>query len=198
MSDAKKSMMREKGLREIDLQMERLRRSIGSVASFLGRQLIDASRQKAIRQLDIVLECAVQCDCRPLNEIVDEYLPAFKKNDVYAVYYNHNHHCYGALQDIMKEWFSFRIAAKGELCRGEDITYSGLVRERFATSEEARCVLGKELEAGAKAVRLVEGNHGLLKLPFGLAAHKVIDYMREELDVSLRRLSEEIDRIYSS
>jgi hypothetical protein len=98
----------------------------------------------------------------------------------------------------MKEWFSFRIAAKGELYRGQEITYDGLVRERFATSEEARSVLGKELEAGAKAVRLVECNHGLLKLPFGLAAHKVINYMKEELDVSLYRLSEEIDKIYST
>jgi hypothetical protein len=196
--DAKKSMLREKGIQEIDLQMERLVKALGPVAALMGGQQIDDSRRLAIRQLDIVLDCAVQYGSRPLNEIVDEHMAAFKKNDMYADYYDRDHHRYGKLQDIMAEWFSSRITAMGELYRGEKTTYDDLVRERFPAKEAARSVLGKELAAGTKAVRLVEENPGLLKLPFGTNVHTVVDYMKEELEISFYRLFGEIDRIYSS
>lgn len=172
--DVKKSNLREKGLFEINLQMERLRKSIGPAALFLGRKLIEGAQQAAIRQLDIVLDCAAKYSTRPLIEIVDENIRAFLKNDMYAVWCNLNHPCCCTLQEIMKEWFAARIMAHRVLFQGQGATYAELVRSRFPEIETASAVLCKEFESGAKAVSLLESNPDLLKPPMGIGTHKVI------------------------
>ncbi len=195
---APKRIIKEKEISEIDLQWERVRKATGSVAYLQFKHLIVTTRADAIRQLDIVLGCAMQAGARSSEELAGKNMAAYEEHDLYAAFCNHNHHRYGDLMKILARCFTARITAMRELLSGQGKNYDELVRNRFATKKEALSVLRKELEERALSVYLVEENTDLLKLPFGIGAPKAIDSLQDHLGFSACRLSEELDRIYSA
>lgn len=195
--DRNKNLLKEKGVREIESRMERLREAAPSFLNLFGTKLVEESSRIAVQQLEIVLDCATKYGQLPLIEIVHESIDEYIQNDLSYKYHNKTHSLYRDLQDILSKWFRSRIAAFGELLKSQGDNYDELIKERFGTRDEAEKILEKEIEAATKAIRLIEANPKLLKLPFGVRLQWVIDILKKELKYSQQQLSEDMDRIYS-
>ena len=195
--DRNKNLLKEKGVREIELRMERLLEAAPSFLNLFGTKLVEESSRIAVQQLEIVLDCATQYGQQSLIEIVHESIDEYIQNDLSYKYHNKTHPLYRDLQDILSKWFRSRIVAFGEILKGKENTYDELIKARFGIRDEAEKILKKEIEAATQAIRLIEANPKLLKLPFGVRLQWVIDILKKELKYSQQQLSEDMDRIYS-
>lgn len=190
-----KALLKERGILEIDLRIERLNRTMHTF-SFFGTQLVNEYRRMALNQLEIVLNCASQYGQRSLIEITNKYLNDYIKSDFSSKYYNTEHPNYHDIHNVLIKWFKSRVIMFGELLKGEGNSYDKLVRACFDTRDEARTILVKEIKAATQAMRLIESNPRLLRMPFGIGAQWVIELFKKELLCSQQLLSEDLNRIY--
>ena len=196
--EIKASALREKGLCEVDGQIKQLRKAIGPAVFMLAKHLVNKMRAHAIRQLEIVLDCALMDGERSPMDLVEEYRSVYEAEEILAEFHRPNQPDHVGLKDTIGRCFEARITAMRSLLSGHGETYEQLVLSRFATKENAMIVLKKEFEENAKVIGILEENPKLFKLPFGLSNRSAIDALRDYFEFSLSRLSNDLDGIYDT
>ena len=109
-----KALLKERGILEIDLRIERLNKTMHPF-SFFGTQLVNEYHRMALNQFEIVLNCASQYGQRSLIEMTNEYINDYIKSDFSNKYYNNEHPDYHDIHTILIKWFKSRVIMFGEL-----------------------------------------------------------------------------------
>jgi hypothetical protein len=196
--ETKRSALKERGMHEIDFQINQLKEAIGPVAYAMAQHLIKKVKANALSQLEMVLDCAMKDGGRSAKQLVEENLSFYEAHELFSAFYNRKHPRYDDLKIVIARCFEARITAMRELFSGNGNDYDSLVRSRFAAKEDALFVLKKEFAENTKALRIFEENPKLLELPFGIKTRHAIDSFENYLGFSLCRLSENLDKIYTS
>jgi len=152
-------------------------------------------REKAINQIDIVLDCAVKYREDNLEELIEENFESYITNDQSFHRCKKQHKAYPVIQGIMKDVFKHRIQPAHRLLASEGTSYEQLTKSAFAEKEDALKNLQQELEFSYKVLEVITQNKSVIKLP-SFVREPIIKIMKLGQTYAKERLTYRIDEIY--
>lgn len=154
-------------------------------------------RDKAINQIDIVLECAMKYNPKGFNldVLVEEKIEDYLLNDQSFHRCKKNHKKYPVIEGIMKELFKSRIEPAYRLLSSSGICYEELTQNAFTEKQAALANLQRELEFSYQVLDVVKKNKSVMKLP-SFIRNGVIRIMELGQQYAKERLTERIDEIF--
>jgi len=152
-------------------------------------------RDKAINQIDIVLDCAVKYRKDNLDQLIEENFEAYITNDQSFHRCKKQHKAYPIIQNIMKDVFRHRITPANRLLFSEGTCYEELTQNAFTAKEDALQNLQQELEFSYKVLEVITQNKSVIKLP-SFVRGPIIKIMKLGQEYAKERLTHRIDEIY--
>jgi hypothetical protein len=152
-------------------------------------------RDKAINQIDIILDCAMKYRGENLEELIEENFDAYISNDQSFHHCKKQHKAYPAIEGIMKEVFKHRIEPAHRLLTSDGTCYEELTQNAFAAKEGALENLQKELEYVCQVLEVIKHNKGVMKIP-SFVREPMIKIMVLGHEYARERLTHRIDEIY--
>ncbi len=152
-------------------------------------------RDKAINQIDIVLDCAMKYRNGNLDELIEENFEAYILNDQSFHRCKKQHKAYPAIEGIMKEVFKHRIEPARRLLTSEGTCYEELTQNAFTAKEGALENLQKELDFVYQVLDVIKRNKGVMKIP-SFVREPIIKIMWLGHEYARERMTQRIDEIY--
>ena len=152
-------------------------------------------RDKAINQIDIVLECAMKYDGTNLDTLVEEHIEDYMLNDQAFHRCKKNHKSYPVIEGIMRELFKSRIKPAYRLLTSSGNCYEELTQNAFAKKQDALDNLQRELEFSYEVLGVVKENKKVMKFP-SFVRNGIIRIMELGQKYAKERLTARIEEIY--
>ncbi len=152
-------------------------------------------RDKAINQIDIILECAMKYDGNNIDALVDEHIVDYMLNDQSFHRCRKNHKAYPIIEGIMKDLFRSRIKPARRLLTSSGTCYEELTKNAYAKKQDALDNLQRELEFSYEVIGVVKENKNVMKLP-SFVRNGIIRIMELGQIYAKERLTERINEIY--
>jgi hypothetical protein len=188
----------DEGLRYVDYRISRLYGGIfGKIVNpviyqiyaFLGKKEI---RRRALRQIDILIECASIYKSKNDGKVLDEYLDEYLENDESWVRRKWDD---PKLREILREVFKMRVESLSMVLVARGDTYDALIRDAFPDRGKAQEWLSKQLLFVREMVSLAE--EGKIEIP-PLIRTEILSLIRATYNYAERRLQEELQLIYGN
>ena len=154
-------------------------------------------REKAIGQIDIVLECAMKYDPNGSNlaDLVEENFEEYLINDQAFHRCKKNHKTYPAIEGIMKDLFKSRIKPAHRLISSTGTCYAELTTNAFPEKQDALDNLQRELNFSYEVIGIVKENKSVMKIP-SFIRDGIIRIMELGQQYAKERLTQRIDEIF--
>ncbi|MHA1267287.1 MAG: hypothetical protein ACTSRS_18765 [Candidatus Helarchaeota archaeon] len=152
-------------------------------------------RDKAINQIDIVLECSMKYDGTNLEELIEEYIDDYMCNDQSFHRCKKNHKAYPKIEHLMKELFKSRIEPSYRMLMSSGSCYEELTQNAYTSKEDALAFLQKELEFSYQVLDVVKENKSVMKIP-SFIRNGILRIMEMAQQYAKNRLTERINEIY--
>ncbi len=152
-------------------------------------------RDKTIRQIDVVLDCAMKFNGSNLDGLIEEHFEDYMLNDQSFHRCKKNHKAYPVIEGIMKDLFKSRIGPAHKLIISQGTCYEELTRIAFTEKQAAMDNLQRELEFSYKVLGVIKENKKVVKLP-SFVRQPIIRIMELGQKYAKERLSQRIDEIY--
>ncbi|MDD1777305.1 MAG: hypothetical protein LUQ65_03980 [Candidatus Helarchaeota archaeon] len=201
-------IVKEEMVREMDMGLDHIQVTLGRMYGGISGWFLNPIarliynimarkdiRDKAINQIDIVLDCAMKYRGGNLDELIEANFEAYITNDQSFHHCKKQHKAYPAIEGIMKEVFKHRIEPAHRLLTSEGTCYEELTQNAFAEKEGALENLQKELEFVSQVMDVIKHNKSALKIPT-FVREPIIKIMALGQDYARERLTHRIDEIY--
>ncbi|HUY01517.1 MAG TPA: hypothetical protein VMV49_18280 [Candidatus Deferrimicrobium sp.] len=204
----KAQIVKSELLHEMDLGLEYIQVCIGSmyggitgwflnpiarlIYNIMARKDI---REKAIAQIDIVLDCAIKYDGKNLEVLLEDNFEDYLLNDQSFHRCKKSHKTYPIIEGIMKELFKSRIEPAHKLLSSNGTCYEELTQSAYAEKQNALDNLQRELGFSYKVLSVVKENKKVMKLP-SFTRDSIIKIMELGQKYAKERLTQRIDEIY--
>ena len=152
-------------------------------------------RDKAIAQIDIVLDCAMKYNGSNLDQLIQENFEDYMLNDQSFHRCKKNHKVYPIIEGIMKDLFKSRIEPTHKLLNSNGNCYEELTKNAFSEKEFALGNLQRELDFSYKVLDVIKEHRRVIKLP-SFVRSPVIKIMQFGQQYAKERLTERINEIY--
>ena len=152
-------------------------------------------RDKAINQIDIVLDCALKFDGTNLDALVEEFLEDYMFNDQSFHRCKKSHKAYPVIEGIMRELFKSRIEPAYRLLMSNGTCYEELTKNAFSEKQDALDNLQRELEFSYEVLGVVKENKKVMKLP-SFVRNGILRIMELGQKYAKERLTSRIEEIY--
>ncbi|MHA1276674.1 MAG: hypothetical protein ACTSQI_08975 [Candidatus Helarchaeota archaeon] len=152
-------------------------------------------REKAIAQIDIVLDCAMKYNGNNLDALVEENIEEYLFNDQSFHRCRKTHKAYPLIEGIMKEVFKSRIEPAHRLVTSEGCCYEELTQNAFSEKQQALDNLKRELEFSYEVLNIIRNNKKVMKIP-SFIRDKIIHIMELGQKYAKERLTQRVHEIY--
>jgi hypothetical protein len=152
-------------------------------------------REKAIAQIDIVLECAMRYNGKNLEELVEDKIEDYLFNDQSFHRCRKSHKAYSSIEGIMKEVFKSRIEPAHRLVISEGNCYAELTKNAYNEKQQALDNLQRELEFSYEVLDIIKNNKRVMKVP-SFIRDKIIHIMELGQKYAKERLTQRVHEIY--
>lgn len=187
----------ERGFRHTDSEVQRLHSGIfGSIVKLVyNYQARDQIQARGRQQLEVLLECAGECDVENFEDIIEEHFDDYLFYDEAYMRSRQLHPKHDALRRLVWRIYRSRVEAIIAVAKGTGDSYAQLVRSAM-TKAQALDLLTRDFEHVDKLIALVKREKGLLDIPT-VARNDVIRMLDISCEYAKKRIRQRIEEIYS-
>ena len=172
------------------------------IKSFYSYWRNNDAKQGTLIQINITLSCGKNLSLHgngskeKFDETVEQNFTTYFKADQVSRQCKNNHKNYKKLKEIVKWAFISRLEESIILMKVKDEVhdYESLVRAAFKTKDEAYKVLVKQLDRTEEAIKIIEEDLSILKLP--TAKNILIKTLRKGFEKTRRDMINNLDKVY--
>lgn len=152
-------------------------------------------RDKAINQIDIVMECAMKYDGSNLEDLVEAYIEDYMFNDQSFHHCKKTHKAYPLIENLMKDLFKSRIHPSHKMLLAEGESYEELTQNTYPARDDALNFLQKELEFSYQVLAVIKANKSVMKIP-SFVRDGILKIMEFGQKYAKERLTNRINEIF--
>lgn len=155
-------------------------------------------KEKTVKQIDIIIQCAKLYDRTNLNDLMEKYTKDYLKFDLTCKSCSKSHQNFKQLENFQVSTFRHRIVQTNELmlCDGGIKTDTDIIRETYKDYDIAKKELFKQIGYTRKAINLLFEDDSILKVN-PVIKRPVLDVLRMGYEYALNHLISTCKEIFN-
>ncbi len=162
------------------------------------------AREGTLKQIKVTLDCGKillnGCSAEEkFDEVIEKNFPQYLAGDQTSRQCKKNHKNYNKLKEITKKAFITQIQEVILLLKVDQEngikSYDDLCRVAYKTKENARLKLMQQLDYTEEAIRIVEKDPSILKMPTGKRI--IVNSLRKGFEETKKELSNDVNTIFN-